>query len=179
MVRASLIVVVIGLAACGGPPKKPEIKPQPRPIAVADLDGEWRSTDIDGWTYELAIHGPKYQQTINRTSGGPCVQQGTLQSYEALYGAPYVPPHAEQEAAVAYGGATYGGPAAAPHTLIALILTLEQNACNPDYAGAQLIVVASEFDGDRITLRTGAGYGGAEESHRYERFVATPVAPAK
>jgi hypothetical protein len=168
-------------AACGGAPAKPAKPPAPvaRPIAdVATLSGTWRATDIDGWTYELAIAPGTYKQTVQRTTLGACTQSGTLDTYEKAYGQKYVSPE-EQRRLYETGGAEYGGapPAGpAPGTVLALVLSLQTNQCNPDYGGAQLIMLASDFDGDGFTLRTTGGWG-AEESHRYQRVVATP-APA-
>lgn len=167
-----------GLVACGGArPKPAPPPPAPLPLHAEDLRGDWRAADLDGWTYDLQIGGDGFRQVVHRTAGGACTQTGTLQPYEQAYGAPYVPPGqaGDEYAGLAYGGATYGGPA----TRVALVLTLEQNDCNPDYAygGAQLIVIASDFDGSHVTLRLASGWGGPEETHRYEQVPAP--APGK
>jgi hypothetical protein len=179
MARVSMLVPAVAVVfACAPmhPTRAPvAAKPPAQPIAgPAVLEGEWRATDLDGWIYELSLHGEKYVQVIRRTTGGPCTQNGTLQSYETAYGQPYVPydPTGMGGGGDGYGGATYG----APKTTLALVLTLQDNGCNPDYTGAQLVVLASDYAGDAITLRTGVGYGGAEESRRYERNEPPPVA---
>jgi hypothetical protein len=179
MARASIVVAIaVALAGCSGPGKPaPVTPPVARPIAAADLQGAWRATDVDGWIYELSVRGETYLQTIRRTAGGPCVQKGTLIAYDKAYGSPYVAPNrgGDPGGGDGYGGTTYG----APRTVLAFVLTLEQNQCNADYTGAQLVVLAQDFDGERITLRSGVGSGGAEESHRYERYLpAAAPAPA-
>jgi len=176
-------VAVAALAvACGGGGTKAPVKPA-EPVALpiaglATLDGDWHATDVDGWGYDLTIKAGTFNQTIQRTTGslGPCTQKGTLQDYQQAYGSPYVSP---EEQRAMYGGDPYAGQAAAPPagTRLALVMTYENNACNPDYQGGQMVMLASEYDGDRVTLRTASGWGGAEESHRYERVVA-PVTAA-
>jgi hypothetical protein len=167
------------LVGCGGSPKGPTTVPPPpaKPIVAADLQGDWTATDIDGWTYALSIDSEAYSQTITRTTGGPCIQKGTLQTYEKAYGSPYVAPPTGM-GMEPYGGATYGA-ASAANTTLALVLTLVTNECNPDYTGAQLVVLAHQFDGENVTLRSGVGYGGAEESRRYQRMIPTATAPTK
>src|SRR4029079_753377 len=109
---------------------------------------------------------------------GPCTQKGTLQDYQQAYGSPYVSP---EEQRAMYGGDPYAGQATAPAkgTLLALVMTYDDNACNSDYQGGQMVVLAFDYDGDRITIRTATGWGGAEESHRYERVVPPPAPGAK
>jgi hypothetical protein len=167
------------LVGCGGSPKAPTTVPPPpaKPIVAADLEGEWTATDIDGWTYALSVHGEAYVQTITRINGGPCAQKGMLQTYEKAYGSPYVAPPTGMEME-SYGGATYGA-APAANTTLALVLTLVTNECNPDYTGAQLVVLAHQYDGEHVTLRSGVGYGGAEESRRYQRSIPTPAPTPK
>lgn len=170
----------MAVACGGGGTKTPEqpVEPPAQPIAgLATLDGDWHATDVDGWGYDLTIKAGTFNQTIQRTTGGPCSQKGTLQDYQQAYGTPYVSP---EEQRAMYGGDPYAGQAAAPPegTRLALVLTYEDNACNRDYQGGQMVMLASEYDGDRVTLRTATGWGGAEESHRYERVVA-PVTPSR
>ena len=180
MTRATLLAAAVAaLVGCGGSskPLKP-VAPPARPIAVTDLDGAWLGSDIDGWSYALTVKGEAYEQTISRTTGGACTQKGTLQTYEKAYGSPYVAPNANAGTVMeGYGGETYGAAPAAANTTLALVLTLVKNECNPDYTGAQLIVLAHEYDGDHVTLRSGVGYGGAEESHRYARFIQKAATP--
>jgi hypothetical protein len=180
MTRAWIPVASFLVAACGGAPAvavKPP-PPPPQPISsLAVLEGNWRATDIDGWTYELVLRGGTFQQTIRRTTGGPCTQKGKLDTFEKLYGQPYVSPEQQrwmyEQGGAAYGAAQPPGPPAG--TVLALVLTLDENTCNPDYyQGTQLIVLVSDVHTRDFTMRLGVGFG-AEESHVYETNEPPPA----
>ena len=161
-------LVAFALVACSGSAAK--TKPEPprpaKPIAgLADLEGAWRATDIDGWTFDLTIRAGELVQTVQRPDLGPCVQKGTVKGFEDVFGHPYDPAQ--------FGGTTYA--AVNDGTVFAFVVTLAENACNADYSGAQLITLASDYHGDDITLRTGVGHGGAEETRTYQRIVTLPV----
>jgi hypothetical protein len=172
MVRTALaatIVIVAAATACGSKQNAKSPPPEPdRPIAgIADLVGDWKATDTDGWTYQLAIAGDgAYSQTIDRGADQKtCVQKGKLQGFKEVWGQDYDPRNFGYGGG-GYGGASYGGGG----TVLALVLTIEDNKCNPDYTGAQLITLASNFTGGSIVLRTGQP-GGAQETHQYYRVV--------
>jgi hypothetical protein len=177
MRRALAAVAVAVLASACGPsaPPKPPVPDPPQPLSAADVAGQWTATDADGWTYTLAITSTRYEQSIERGAPlGPCVQKGSLAPYESAYGAPYVPPSGDRSGFAGgggeYGGAGYGGGAV---TKIAFVLTLEENTCNPDFAGAQLVLIASDYHAASILLRANQGYAGSvEESHVYWRSGA-------
>jgi hypothetical protein len=160
MVRAALAAVA--LAACSGPAKPAtSAAPPTRPVAsIADLAGTWHATDLDGWSYLLEIRGDSYHQLIIRTATDDCRQVGKLQAFEAVYGQPYNP-------------VNFGGKPDADAGGFVMVLQLEQNECNPDYRGAQLVTFATDFTGKEVTLRTMAGWGGAQETRRY-RFMPGP-----
>ena len=162
-------LLIVALFACGGShPATPTPPPPPRPIAgLSELEGQWRAADPDGWTFDLSIKAGAFEQTISRGEQGPCKQKGTVQAFQDVFHQPFDPAQ--------YGGATYGTPT--DGTVLALVVTLAENACNPDYTGGQLITLASAYHGDDVTLRMGVGYGGAEETRQYKR--AAPAAPAK
>jgi hypothetical protein len=178
MTRASIPVVSL-VMACGGAPAvttKPE-PPKPQPIqSLAQLEGEWQAQDIDGWYYDLSLRGGTFAQTIRKGAGGTCTQKGKLETFEKMYGQPYMSPEQQrwmyQEGGASYGGAPPGPP---PGTVLALVLTLDENTCNPDfYQGMQLVVLVQDFHTLDFTMRLGVGFGGAEESHRYESHVPPP-----
>jgi hypothetical protein len=172
--RAAVVaVVVVAISACGpaAPPKPPPPQP-PQPLAAADLAGPWEASDLDGWRYALTITGETYTQAIERGARGACLQKGTLAPYESAYGAPYTPPNGDRAGFAGGGGET------AVVTKLAFVLSLAENTCNADFAGAQLVVIASDYHGATVQLRTTLGYaGGVEESRVYTRVVPPPSTP--
>jgi hypothetical protein len=181
MLRTTAIVAIVTAAACG--PKQPSsgkpVAPPDRPIGgLADLAGDWTATDEDGWTYRLTIGADgTYAQSIERTELGPCKQKGRFQSFKEAWGRDYDPAMFRGDyGGTSYGGTSYGG--GGVH--LALILTIEDNQCNPDFSGAQMMAMASHFTGDGVELRVGI-FGGAQETNAYKRVVApaAPTAPAR
>jgi hypothetical protein len=167
MRRALALAAVITVASACGPRAKPAepVAPVTRPVtAIADLHGSWEAADIDGWRYELDLDGDAFAQSILRTSGGACAQRGKVQSFEALYGQPYNP-------------VNFGGKPESDAGAYAFVVQLEENECNRDYQGAQLVTLAVEFTGDAVTLRTMVGWGGPQETRRYTRVQATAPPP--
>jgi hypothetical protein len=150
-------VVVVASGACSGPakPVAPPAAPTKPVTALADLAGTWHATDLDGWSYLLSIRGDAYNQMIVRGAGNECSQTGKLHAFEAMYGQPYNP-------------ATFGGKPGADAGAFVVVLQLETSECNPDFRGAQLVLFATDYTGDEVTLRTMAGWGGAQETRRYK-----------
>ena len=152
--------------------------PPAKPIAEADLQGEWTATDIDGWTYSLSIHSELYSQRIIRTTGGPCEQKGTLQWYEKAYGSPYVAPQTGM-GMEPYGGATYGAAPAANTSARAGPDPGDPTSATRTTPGRSWSCSRTSTTARTSRCAAGSATAARKESRRYQRLIPTAADPTK
>jgi hypothetical protein len=84
MMRAMRALAIVLVVACGhAPPPKPAAAEQPV-ATIADIAGEWVSSDDMDWSYALALEpGGAIDLRVDRNKMGRCEQKGKVAATDA------------------------------------------------------------------------------------------------